>query len=277
LALTKQGGVFVSKTVLVPMWIKDDAPSYLHKMPIRPVLIEVETLGASLHGQMNRLMPTRARMMPNEPLLLRGKVPVRIRFRFADVEYNLGGLTLANDIDNAILVEFDSVTRKQIALFSGYLKDSGLLQAGEAAAMAAEEESKPHEPAAKPKRSKAEQRRVRREPPPGGVERRIHYRHELEAVVTLLVVSKGAMIKCDLLEISRGGCRVYTEIAPHIPQDCIVEVDFIGHGVPLRIAAKVKVKGDEHLLGLEFQKMSARTTERLQELLDELREKAKES
>jgi hypothetical protein len=210
-------------------------------------------------------------VLPNEAFLVRANVSVTLRFRVADVEYTLSGSTAANDVNDDIVVNFDSVTRKRMAALGEHLNDRGLLEACKTAAIAPQEPPRP-ESAAKPRPTKDELRRVRREKPPGGIERRVHHRHELEAVATLLIVNKGTVIKCLLLEISRSGCRVFSDAPFRIESETPVEVDFIGNGYPLRISAKVKVKTDEYVLGLEFQHMSSRTVERLLDLLVELGE-----
>ena len=258
------------KAALIPIWIEKNCPASLKKLAARPVLIEVEALGATLSGQMIKLMQCGARVLPDEPILLRANMRVKVSFRVANTEYALSGITQANDLDDTIRFEFDCVTRRQMAILSEYLKEAGLLQAGEATTPAPEEPTEKEKSEAKAKLTKAELRRVRREPPPGGIERRVHDRHELEAIATLMIVDKGIVIKCLLLEISLSGCRVFTDFPSHIEQDTPVEVDFVGRGYPLRIAATVKVKTDEYVLGLHFERMSSRSQERLRSLLHEL-------
>jgi len=261
------------KAALIPIWIGKNGPVGLCKLSDRPVLIEVDALGAALYGQMVKLTQSSAAVLADDPILLRPDIRVRVSFRFADVEYTLSGLTLTNEDDDNIVFEFDYVTRRQMAIFAGHLKDAGLLQEGDQAAQPAPEEPQAPVKAAKPKHTKAEQRQVRRERPPAGIERRVHRRHELEATVTLVVVDRGIVIKCLLLEISMSGCRLFMDVPVKIPEDTYVEVDFVGRGYPFRMAAKVKVKTDEHVLGLRFEKMTPRIKERLMDLMEELKAK----
>ncbi len=258
------------KPALIPIWIEEDGPAGLYKGAERPVLIEVEALGAALYGQMVKLTTFSIQVMPDEPILICPNVRVRASFRFADVEYTLSGLTVENDIAKGILFDFDFVTRRRMVTLASSLKDAGLMQDGGRPPKPDPEEQETTGQKVKPKPAKELLRRVRHEPPPGGIERRVHYRHELEAVVTLVVVNKGIVMRCLLLEISFSGCRVYSDVPIRILEDTHVEVDFIGQGYPFRMAARVRVKTDEHLLGLEFEKMNARTRDRLVDLLEEL-------
>jgi hypothetical protein len=261
------------KESLIPLWTDTDGPAALDKLARRPVLMEVEALDATFRGEMIHLSPATARVLPDEPILLRPNLRVRAIFQFSGVEYTLVGVTMVNDHDESIIFEFDWVTRRQMVELSAHLKDAGLLQAAELAAQLTPEDPESPAPGAKPRPTKAELRRVRREKPPGGIERRVHYRHEMEAMATLSVVDMGIAIRCLLLEISLSGCRLFMDSPTQIQEDTQVEVDFVGLGYPLRIAANVKVKTDHHVLGLRFHTMSARTSDRLARLLNELREK----
>jgi len=243
---------------LVPIWIEPTSGTGSTKTSNRPILIVVETLGVTLRGQLLHLTESKARVVPDEAFLMCSNVRVTLRFRSKDVVYNLSGLTLASDVDDSFWLVFDAVTRQQIVIFVGGT-------------------SKPQEvPEAAPpqqiRRSKAEQRVMRREPPPDGIERRGQTRHELEATATLVVLDQGRTFKCLLIEISLSGCRLFNEIPLTLDHDMLVEVEFTGRGYPFRLAAKTRLKADEHLIGLEFMNASPRTLVRLKDLVTELEE-----
>jgi hypothetical protein len=141
------------KMALIPIWIDKKSHASLEKMAERPVLIEVATLGTAFYGSMIRLTPDGARVLPDEPFLLRAKVNVKVMFRIANTEYTLSGITTANDLDDCILFDFDSVTRKHIAILSGEWKDAGWLQTGQMPIPAPGHKQKP---AVKPAPDKAE-------------------------------------------------------------------------------------------------------------------------
>jgi hypothetical protein len=261
---------------LVPIWIGEDGARVAGKLSHRPVLLLVETLGAVMHGEMLGLSLSQARVLPSEPILLWNNVRVKVRFRFADVLYSLSGTTSASHPDLSFSFVFDLVTREQIAILSSKLTDSGLLQAGELdkktgpPTTALEPETKP-QPPTKPKRIKFS--RVRHDPPPAGIERRVHERHELEAGAMLVILDKGVSFKCMLLEVSLGGCRLYTGVPITYPEGTNVEVEFTGLGYPFRLAARIKVKAETDAIGLEFQQMSFRIKDRLSDMIHELAEK----
>jgi len=242
---------------LVPIWIESDDGTDQTQTSGRPILIVVEALGATLRGQLLQLTESKAQVLPNEPFLMSNNVRVTLRFRRKDTVYTLSGVTEASEQGDSFHVAFDAVTREKISIFVGKPKEDP----AESAA-----------PPPPPKRSKEEQRKVRREKPPDGVERRVHARHELGASANLMVLARGGVIKCLVLELSLSGCRLFNEIPLSLEHDTAVEVEFTGHGYPFRLAAKVRVKADEHLIGLEFMNASKRTLDRLQDLVAELEE-----
>ena len=240
---------------LVPIWTGPMEGTGQIVSNSRPVLILVETLGASLRGQLMNLTESRAKVLPNDPFLMCSNVKVALRFRSSDVVYTLSGLTQASDLDDSFYLVFDAVTREKIIVFVG---------APPAPVLA------PAAPSLDRKPTKAEQRIVRREHPPGGVERRVQRRHVLDTAASLVIVEKGTIVRCHVLEISLSGCRLFNDRPLNLAQDTLVEVEFLGRGYPFRLAAKTRVKSEEHLVGLEFMNGSPRTLQRLQELISEL-------
>jgi len=245
--------------VLVPLWTDENTPAALGALPDRPVLIVLEALGVVLHGQMLELRPTYARVLPREPFLMCGNVRVRVRFRFKDVVYSLSGRSFASDREVGFGIEISSVTRQNIPIYSGPV------EASLPSALTGNFEGKT-------KRSKEAQRRVLHQGPPGGKERRICARHEIEAMASLVVLDRGRIFKCLVLEVSLSGCRLFGESPIHLEQDTPVEVEFTGRGYPLRLRANVKPKSDEHVVGLEFTQASERVIESLNDLISELEE-----
>jgi hypothetical protein len=251
--------------LLIPLWTKKGQSSSFGWKSERPVLVAVEALGAVIHGQMIQLNATSARIMLDEPCLLCNKVRTNVRFRSEDMVYFLSGKAMSSECDESITLEFDDVTRKDMAM----LRALGIASA----AHRTPEEHKPSAPPVKRKRTKEEQRRVLYLPPPNGIERRMDRRHELEVNANLMIVDKGITLRCTLLEVSVSGCRLFSEAPFNLPPDVRVEVDFIGLGHPFRLAAELKLKEDQHLVGLRFAPMSCRCNERLLELVGDLVER----
>lgn len=246
---------------LVPLWIKRGqmAGSIFDE---RPVLISFETKGTFMRGQMRALTATSAQIVADDPCLLCNAVRANIRFRYEDTIYSLTGMAITNECDEIITLQFDHVTRQNMAM----LRSLG---------------ATPTEPLHRPvssssgprKRTKAEQRVVLHYPPPDGIERRIQPRYELETVATLVVLDKRSALKTTLLEISLSGCRLFSETPFNLPAESRVEIEFLGQGQPFRLAGEAKLKTDEHLLGIFFSAMSSRCKERLRELIKELSER----
>lgn len=257
---------------LVPMWIQQSGIAILDRMPRRPVLIEVDALGTVLHGQVIELSMCTARVRPDDPLFLWKNVKVAVRFRYSDVVYALEGTASTTHADESFTFDFDRVSRQRMEILHAQLKTGGYLCSDEEemASSPCEEEEAPE--AARPK-TKQELCAVHHGPAPEGQERRVHDRHTLLVTGTVQRVSHSSILKCQVLEVSLGGCRIYTDHPNTLTLGDQVEVQFVGCGFPFRLAARVQFVLEAHVAGLKFLHMSMRTSERLLDLVRELREK----
>jgi hypothetical protein len=255
----------IKADVLVPLWPEKSGAMDMEWKSERPVLIAIESLGTRVLGKMLEMSPTRAQVLPDVPLLLFNKTRANVSFRVAEIAYSLSGVAITSECDESFLFEFDEVTRSDTVLQRSL---------GVTAAHLYEFDDGP--PLAlsldKRKRTSAEQRYVLDQPPPDGVERRVDRRQELETHASLLVLQRRQILKCTLIEVSASGCRLYSEVPFHLGKDARVEVEFVGLGQPFRLAAEIKPKDEEHLVGLRFTYMSSRCKERLLELLGDLAE-----
>lgn len=253
--------------LLVPLWPdKEKSPGVV--WDDRPVLILFDALGSAMRGQVLDLSPTRAHIRPDDPFLLCNKTAANLKFRYADIVYSMTGTAVAGCSGTSFHLDFDEITRKDMAL----LRALGIAAAAEkqmaaAAAHAAAQAQKRCGP-----RSRAEQRKVLHLPPPHGVERRMNPRLEMETTVQLTILETGKKLVSTMLDISMSGCRLYSDIPFHLIDHSRAEVEFIAHGHPFRLAAEIRVKEEEHLLGLRFLNMSCRFQDRLYELMGELAE-----
>jgi hypothetical protein len=264
---------------LVPLWAEKTGISALDSMAARPVLIEIAD--KTMRGEMLQLTIARARVMPFDPILLWSSVHVKIRFMCAGVTYQLTGMTISSHEDNSFSFEFDCVTRKYMSLHGKRLADAGLMEKSASGKVPAFDEpvdcsKKPEKDLdSPPKKASISAVLVRHDGPPGGRERRVHHRYEIDAEAKLSVVNSDRTIACTVLELSLSGCRVHSENTNGIARNTQVEVQFVNCGLPLRIAANVQVKTGEHLIGLKFLNMSSRMKDRLNNLIWEVAEQGK--
>lgn len=258
---------------LVPEWTRRGSSHLVPNSFSRSVLIQAASPPMALHGELEDLRTATARIVPDVPILIRTTVQVEVHFRFDDAIYFLSGSMKPDAASDDLLLEFDHISRRQSSTLRDRLQSLGLLSKQEQAMEAAfvRPTSQTPKPEDNPRPAKADIRRVCRIPPPGGIERRIHRRHELGAPATLLLVEDGMVFKCELLELSQGGCRVYSEFPVSLPESVQLEMDFIGRGIPFRVATMVRENRNGHVLGMQFQNMSERIRVRLTELLEELR------
>jgi len=249
-------------TTPVPRWTSLEALSTSRDEDERPVLVAVERLGAMLRGQILSISTTHAEILPDDACHLFSKVNAQARFRCGETVHILNGTAISCESRRTIVMEFDKATRTNLAT----LRTVGMTPVTEDPCGCAK-------PKSRGKRPKADQKKVLHLPPPGGVERRIDPRFELESDAALYLLDTGHVIHCALLEISRSGCRLFSETPFELDADERVEVEFIGNGIPYRIAAMIRPKIDEHLTGLQFTDLTPRRRVQLDDLVGELRDK----
>jgi hypothetical protein len=247
--------------LLIPPWKPEEIGVGLVRGD-RPVQISLQPSGTSLDGQMLSINSTQAEIVPYGSCFLFSKVKAQARFLFGDTLYTLTGSAVSREASRTILLDFDEVTRTNMARGRNPGSSAG------AAESAAPREKTPRAS----KRTKTEQKTVLYLPPPDGTERRIESRYSLESPAALYIPNEGEMMQASLLELSRSGCRLFSETPFALRADTRVEVQFSGNGFPHRICALVRPKPDEHVTGLEFVDMAPRRRVLLNELVGELEE-----
>jgi hypothetical protein len=223
------------------------------------MLLDVAMLHATMRAQMLQLCSNWARVLPTDPFFLWKDTETSVCFRFRDTIYTLCGLTGTTESDNSFRFEFDYVSRQRVGVLSVQLKDSGLLGANDMQACARQQED-----CSKPDESDLSKCRA------GGLDRRMQPRFNLATSATLSIVNGGVVFDCEVIELSRGGCRIKTTRPLNYPLSTRVEVQFVGCGLPLRFAAEVRVKVSDYVIGLKYLEVSPRVQGRLSELIEEL-------
>jgi hypothetical protein len=250
---------------LIPRWTPEANASGPDSSD-RPVLIGLDRLGAMLRGQILSISSTHAEIMPDEICHLFRKVDANIRFHIGDTAFSLTGLAVSCEPRRTIVLQFDKATRVNMSM----LRKLGM---GPAAAASTTAENLPAQVASGSiKRTKQEQRTVLHLPPPGGIERRIEPRFNLDVRATLYLRESDEVIPCSLLEVSRSGCRLFSDIPFGLQSNTHVEVAFHGNGEFHRLGALIRPKLDEHLTGLSFVDLNSRHQGRLNDLVGELQE-----
>jgi hypothetical protein len=261
---------------LVPVWIIDSDNPALARMTRRPVLIAIDELELTMRGQVVGMTMAHALLRPDGQFYLCKSVYVEISFRFEATRYTLAGTAQPSEADQGFRIDFDTVARKTIAGMGERLKMAGLLDpigsdpklqsaAVDVAPGDAEAVTKKPEPV-----DKSSGRMVRHDGPPHGVERRAHPRYDVDVYVRLLLVEEARRLECTMIDLSMGGCRLYFEQPHGLAKGQHVETQFIGDGLPLRLAAVVQVCEKPKVVGLRFVSVGARMQERLEWLISEV-------
>jgi hypothetical protein len=257
------------KAGLVPFWLVTNANAALARMARRPVLVAIDELEMTMPGQVLDLSMTHATVQPAGVFYLCKSVYVECAFRYGEMLYSLSGTADPSTPDKSFRMEFDTVARKAMAELGVQLRDAGLIDSERAEK--AKELTRPLEAERQERESWSfNPRKVRHDGPPGGVERRAHSRYDVETEVRLTLVEEGRRVECTMIDLSMSGCRLYFSRAESLELGAQVEVQFIGDGLPLRLAAVVQVVMHLQSAGLRFVNVPERMKERLEDLIQEI-------
>jgi hypothetical protein len=261
--------------MLIPVWLPLSRKSVSGKTPRRPVAIEVVDLRKHTHGEVLELTTTQAKIKPNSSIFIFKSMRIKIEFRSSDIVYCLTGASTASASDNSFYLEFDEVTRERIPELSKQLGSAGyefteLPESKKQAKNSASAAEEAQNAALTVEEKKKRARKVRYEKPPGGVERRVHTRHEADVAAILTLVGTDTVIECTVVEISLSGCRLSFDTPHALTPQTIVEIHFVKLRVPLRLAAKIQTVNSEYSIGLKFGVIPARTKEQLNLLIWDL-------
>jgi hypothetical protein len=251
---------------LIPVWMLNKAHPAWARLAMRPVVIHIDELGLSMRGQVVELGKTHAVVQPDSFFYLCKCVYVEVCFQYERTIYTLAGRAAPSDTHQGIRFEFDMVARKTMQTLGMKLNQGVPLPLFSAPHPVREEQTKPGE-------SKKKAFRVRHELPPEGIERRKAHRYTTSTPTRITLVGADVVRDCVMLDLSLGGCKLSFENSCAVVAGTRVEVQFLEHGLPLRMAAVVQVCHDANVLGLRFINVSERMQERLQSLILELSEK----
>lgn len=258
---------------LVPVWLVESDHPALARMARRPVLIAVDELDLTMRGQVVDMSTNHVLLRPEGQFYLCKSVYVEISFRFESTRYTLAGSAQPSAADQSFRMDFDTVARKTVASLNTHLQAAGLMDPDKpGSAMSSVVASAVHEPEEEEEAAPAEQptRGVRHEDPPDGVERRSYRRYEVETYVRLTLVQEARRMECTMIDLSQSGCRLYFEHPHGLERGLHVEVQFIGDGLPLRLAAIVQACHNPQVVGLRFINVGARMQERIEWLISEI-------
>jgi hypothetical protein len=77
--------------------------------------------------------------------------------------------------------------------------------------------------------------------------------------------------------VSLGGCLIQLEKPRRLTKDALVELIFNVNNLPFRVRGQVKVVRSSTNVGFEFHQVSRRMSQQLEDLINELKQKAPKS
>ncbi len=101
-------------------------------------------------------------------------------------------------------------------------------------------------------------------------QRRGRPRFAVEGDCTLLLVRQGSSLACNIVDLSLGGCRIRTRERLPVDAGVRVEIGFKVNGVAFRFSGVTRWSDGRHLVGVQFEDMSARRQEELVEVVGEV-------
>jgi hypothetical protein len=107
---------------------------------------------------------------------------------------------------------------------------------------------------------------------PSRQERRRQARHEVSASASVFLINGGAVLHGRLVDLSTGGCRIWTESRFLVGIYTRVETEFRVDGQPFRLGGVIQATHDRNQVGIRFLDMSDRKREQVEELIEDLRE-----
>jgi len=114
---------------------------------------------------------------------------------------------------------------------------------------------------------------------PARRERREQSRHEVDTSAVIFLVNVASRLTGRILDLSLGGCRIYTDERFPVGIYTRVETEFRLEGLPFRLGGVIQAIHDRRHVGIRFLDMSSRKREQLEQLvreIEELRERGTE-
>lgn len=107
----------------------------------------------------------------------------------------------------------------------------------------------------------------------GLADRRGASRYGLDEEAYLLLVERGFIVPCRILELSLDGCRVYTPEWLSAESMMCVEVNFKVQGLSFRFSGSIQWTDCRHTAGIRFTSLPRRRREELVDALSEIKAK----
>ena len=104
----------------------------------------------------------------------------------------------------------------------------------------------------------------------GSHDQRAHARLPVHEKASICVLGRERRVRCDVLDLSLGGCRLRLLESLSLAQGDEVEGTFRIRGAPLRLVGTVCWTNEKDTVGIRFRTMSARCKQILQEAVDEI-------
>jgi PilZ domain len=110
-----------------------------------------------------------------------------------------------------------------------------------------------------------------------GFERRSSRRFRCTGEASIFVISSGVNLAGRIADLSMSGCQVYVDRPGFLKEYDKIEVAFNIDRLFVRVRGYVRNVRPDHSVGIEFNSVSERTKQRLEELVEELKDRAEKA
>jgi hypothetical protein len=105
--------------------------------------------------------------------------------------------------------------------------------------------------------------------------KRRHTRHPVDTGAVIRLIGLAAKVEGRILDLSIGGCRIRTNLPFPLGVFRRVETQFRIDGMPFRLSGVTQAIYDPFNVGIRFLDVSDRMQERLERLIEEIKESRK--
>jgi hypothetical protein len=107
---------------------------------------------------------------------------------------------------------------------------------------------------------------------PNRRDRRLQARQEVNDTASVYLINGGAVLRGRIVDLSLGGCRIWTESRFLVGIYTRVEAEFYVCGQAFRLGGVIQATHDRSQVGIRFLDMSDRKREQVEQLIEEIQE-----
>lgn len=218
------------------------------------------------------------RLRTMEPFFPGIGVSAEVTFKVRGIGLRFLGVTQWTDGQSLIGIRFVDLSSRRKEALSEVVSEVAAVYAEEAEKQPAEAATGT-EPAREGPTQRAEELVAAKVQPAAGPvgmpnrrERRLQARQKVDDIASVFLINGGAVLRGRIVDLSLGGCRIWTESRFLVGIYTRVEAEFHICGQAFRLGGVIQATHDRSQVGIRFLDMSARKREQVEQLIQEVQE-----